>query len=102
MKFLKKLFKYLILFFGLLIAVLYITDTDYLLKAVRTIYAKGYTTAYLEDYKVKNTTTPRLQKDTPRLCVVGSHSRECNKWKKSNSFFASIFPVKSKPKPCRT
>lgn len=34
-----------------LIAILYITDTDYLLKAVRTIYAKGYTTAYLEDYK---------------------------------------------------
>ena len=34
-----------------LIAMLYITDTDYLLKAVRTIYAKGYTTAFLEDYK---------------------------------------------------
>ena len=51
MKFLKKLLKFLIIFFGLLIAVLYITDTDYLIKAVRTIYAKGYTTAYLEDYK---------------------------------------------------
>jgi hypothetical protein len=34
-----------------LIAALYITDTDYLIKAVRTIYIKGYTTAYLEDYK---------------------------------------------------
>ena len=34
-----------------LVAILYITDTDYLLKAVRTIYAKGYTTAFLEDYK---------------------------------------------------
>ena len=34
-----------------LIAILYITNTDYLLKAVRTIYAKGYTTAFLEDYK---------------------------------------------------
>ncbi|WP_045470766.1 serine hydrolase domain-containing protein [Winogradskyella sp. PG-2] len=51
MKFLKKLFKFLIIFFGLLIAVLYITDTDYLIKAVRTIYMKGHTTAYLEDYK---------------------------------------------------
>ncbi|MGB1307354.1 MAG: serine hydrolase domain-containing protein [Oceanihabitans sp.] len=30
---------------------LYLTDTDYLIKAVRTIYAKGYTTAFLEDYK---------------------------------------------------
>ena len=51
MKFLKKLIKLLIIFFGLIIAILYITDTDYLLKAVRTIYAKGYSTAYLEDYK---------------------------------------------------
>ncbi len=51
MKFLKKLLKYLVIFFGLLVAVLYITDTDYLLKAVRTIYMKGHTTAFLEDYK---------------------------------------------------
>ena len=51
MKFLKKILKVLVIFFALLVAILYITDTDYLLKAVRTIYAKGYTTAYLEDYK---------------------------------------------------
>ena len=51
MKFLKKLLKFLIILFGLTIAILYITDTDYLIKAVRTIYAKGHTTAYLEDYK---------------------------------------------------
>ena len=51
MKFLKKLFKWLVILFGLLIMVLYVTDTDYLLKAVRTIYMQGYTTAYLEDYK---------------------------------------------------
>lgn len=51
MKFIKKLLKFLVIFFGLLIAVLYLTDTDYLLKAVRTIYAKGHTTAFLEDYK---------------------------------------------------
>jgi len=51
MKFLKKLFKFLVIIFGLLIAVLYITDTDYLIKAVRTIYMKGHTTAFLEDYK---------------------------------------------------
>ena len=51
MKLIKKLLKFLIIFFGLLIAILYITDTDYLLKAVRTIYLKGHTTAYLEDYK---------------------------------------------------
>ena len=51
MKFLKKFLKFLLVFFALLIAVLYITDTDYLIKAVRTIYLKGHTTAFLEDYK---------------------------------------------------
>ena len=51
MKFLKKLFKWVLIVFGLLIILLYITDTDYLIKAVRTIYLQGYTTAYLEDYK---------------------------------------------------
>ncbi len=62
MKFLKKLLKWIIILFGILIAVLYITDTDYLIKAVRTIYLQGYTTAYLEDYKkfdnqiIKNST----------------------------------------------
>ncbi|GAA4940278.1 serine hydrolase [Algibacter agarivorans] len=51
MKFLKKLLKWIVILFGLIIIVLYITDTDYLIKAVRTIYLQGYTTAYLEDYK---------------------------------------------------
>ncbi len=52
MKFLKKLLKWIVILFGLLIIILYIFDYDYLLKAVRTIYAKGHKTAYLEDYKV--------------------------------------------------
>lgn len=30
---------------------MYVFDVDYLLRAVRTIYFKGYTTAFLEDYK---------------------------------------------------
>ncbi len=51
MKLLRKLFKWLVILIGLLIITLYITDTDYLIKAVRTIYLKGHTTAYLEDYK---------------------------------------------------
>jgi CubicO group peptidase (beta-lactamase class C family) len=51
MKFLKKLFKVIAVLFVLTIAVLYITDTDYLIKAVRTIYMRGYTTAFLDDYK---------------------------------------------------
>jgi len=51
MKFLKRFFKVIVVIFGLLIAALYITDTDYLIKAVRTIYMQGYTTAFLDDYK---------------------------------------------------
>ena len=51
MKFIKKLLKVLVVLFGLVIATLYITDTDYLIKAVRTIYMRGYTTAFLDDYQ---------------------------------------------------
>ena len=51
MKFLKKAFKWVVILLGLLVIFLYVTDTDYLLKAVRTIYLKGHKTAFLEDYK---------------------------------------------------
>lgn len=51
MKFLKKLLITLITIILLTIALAYIFKVDYLLKAVRTIYLKGHTTAYLEDYK---------------------------------------------------
>lgn len=51
MKLLKKFFKWFTVIIVLLIATLYITDTDYLLKAVRTIYLTGHTTAYLKDYE---------------------------------------------------
>lgn len=51
MTFLKSLFKWLLVSILLLVAVLYITDTDYLIKAARTIYLNGETTAFLEDYK---------------------------------------------------
>ena len=51
MKPLKNIVKYLTLFTLILVAILYITDTDYLLKAVKTIYMKGHSTAYLSDYQ---------------------------------------------------
>jgi hypothetical protein len=51
MNFLKKSLKFILVCIALVIALLYITDTDYLIKAVRTIYLKGHSTAYLEDYK---------------------------------------------------
>ncbi|MEO8773807.1 MAG: serine hydrolase [Gelidibacter sp.] len=46
-----KFLKWILILIALMVAVLYITDTDYLLKATRTIYFKGHTTAFLEDYK---------------------------------------------------
>ena len=51
MQILKKFFKWFIIFFSSIIILMYVFDIDYLLRAVRTIYLKGYTTAYLEDYK---------------------------------------------------
>ncbi|WP_053976450.1 serine hydrolase domain-containing protein [Mangrovimonas xylaniphaga] len=51
MKFLKNLIKWTAVLCGILIIALYATDTDYLIKAFRTIYLNGHTTAYLNDYK---------------------------------------------------
>ncbi len=64
MKFLKKLLKWIVIFLGLLVIALYVTDTDYLIKAVRTIYLKGHTTAYLEDYKHFDNQT--VENNTPQ------------------------------------
>lgn len=51
MTFLKTCFKWFTILFTLLIASLYVTDTDYMIKALRTIYLRGHTTAFLDDYK---------------------------------------------------
>ena len=64
MNILKKILKWTILSAIGAVAVLYITDTDYLLKAVRTIYAKGYTTAFLEDYKEFDNV--KIENDVPQ------------------------------------
>jgi CubicO group peptidase (beta-lactamase class C family) len=51
MRFLKK---FLIWFTGillLLVVLMYVFKVDYLLKAIRTIYLNGHTTAFLEDYQ---------------------------------------------------
>lgn len=65
MKLLKNLFKWVVILIGLLIIVLYATDTDYLLKALRTIYLKGHTTAFLEDYKEFDNQTIEIDKAQP-------------------------------------
>uniref|UniRef100_UPI00404A65D0 serine hydrolase domain-containing protein n=1 Tax=Flavobacterium sp. TaxID=239 RepID=UPI00404A65D0 len=50
MKILKKILASLLLILVLIIGLSYVFDVDYLLKAVRTIYFKGHTTAFLDDY----------------------------------------------------
>ena len=51
MRFLKKFLIGLVGAVLLLVIFLYIFNVDYLLKAVRTIYFNGHTTAFLEDYQ---------------------------------------------------
>lgn len=51
MRFLKKFLIGLLLVIASVIALAYILDMDYLLRAVRTIYGNGHKTAFLEDYQ---------------------------------------------------
>ena len=51
MKFLKGFFKWFAIILASTVILMYVFDVDYLLRAVRTIYFKGYTTAFLVDYK---------------------------------------------------
>ena len=51
MKYLLKFLKWLAVVLVSIVLLMYIFNVDYLLRAVKTIYFKGYTTAFLEDYK---------------------------------------------------
>lgn len=51
MKFIKKFLLWFAVFIAFIVILAYVFNVDYLLKAVRTIYVNGHTTAYLEDYK---------------------------------------------------
>lgn len=51
MNFLKKSLLWFVIVLAVLIAAMYIFHVDYLIKAVRTIYLNGHTTAFLDDYK---------------------------------------------------
>ena len=50
MNLVKKTLKWALLSVTAIAVVLYATDTDYLFKAVRTVYFNGYTTAFIDDY----------------------------------------------------
>ena len=51
MKFLKKFLVWLFGILLLMVVLMYVFNVDYLLKAVRTIYFNGHSTAFLDDYK---------------------------------------------------
>ena len=58
----KKFLSYFGFILLLLIGILYISEYDYLLRAVSKIYLKGHSTAYLSDYKnFNNRTLPASQ-----------------------------------------
>ncbi len=87
MKFIKKLLLWLVIVFATLTALLYIFKVDYLLKAVRTIYLKGHTTAFLQDYKeFDNRTVPKSHTPQPWAISKDYNSvkptEELEKWHK--------------------
>ncbi|WP_026978977.1 serine hydrolase domain-containing protein [Flavobacterium tegetincola] len=51
MRFIKNFLIWFVGILVLLVVLMYVFNVDYLLKAVRTIYLNGHTTAFLEDYK---------------------------------------------------
>lgn len=66
MKFLKKTLLWIVIVFATIIALLYIFQVDYLIKAVRTIYLNGHTTAFLKDYtEFDNRTIPKSHTPQP-------------------------------------
>jgi CubicO group peptidase (beta-lactamase class C family) len=67
MKILKKSLAALFLLLAFIIVFAYIFNVDYLLKAVRTIYLKGHTTAFLEDYKAFDNTVVKAGDEIPWL-----------------------------------
>lgn len=66
MKFLQKILLWFVIVFATIIALLYIFRVDYLIKAVRTIYFNGHTTAFLKDYaEFDNRTIPKSHTPQP-------------------------------------
>lgn len=50
MKYFKRFFKGFVVLLLLVVALLYLTDYEYILKGVRVVYLKGHTTAYIDDH----------------------------------------------------
>jgi CubicO group peptidase (beta-lactamase class C family) len=87
MKILKKITLWFVIVFATIIASLYIFQVDYLIKAVRTIYLNGHTTAFLQDYKeFNNRTIPKSHNPQPWSTAKDFNSikptDELEKWHK--------------------
>jgi len=87
MKFIKKFLFWLVIIFATLTVLLYVFQVDYLLKAVRTIYFNGHTTAFLTDYtEFDNRTLPKSH--TPQPWKISKEynsvkpTAELEKWQK--------------------
>ncbi len=64
MKYLKSFLKVLLVLLVLIVVLAFVFDVSYLFKAVRTIYLKGHTTAFLEDYKSFDNDTVKAPENT--------------------------------------
>lgn len=71
MKAIRIIFKWIILPVGIIVVLLHLFGYGYLVKAVRTIYLKGHTTAYLDDYKVFDNRV--IEPDKPQPWPLHSH-----------------------------
>lgn len=87
MKYIKKSLLWLVIVFATLTVLLYVFQVDYLLKAVRTIYFNGHSTAFLTDYtEFDNRTLPKSH--TPQLWKISKEynsvkpTAELEKWHK--------------------
>ncbi len=60
----KRLLSTLLIISGVIIILAYLFDVTYLFKAIRTIYLKGHTTAFLEDYKSFDNDTVKAGSNT--------------------------------------
>ena len=90
----KSLFKFLlwlVAFFGVVIFLLYIFNVDYLIRAVKTVYLNGETTAFLSDYT--EFSNREIKKGAPQPWKI---SKEYNKVKateklaETNAKFKSV------------
>jgi CubicO group peptidase (beta-lactamase class C family) len=73
------------------ILILYAFDVDYLLRAVKTIYLKGHTTAFLEDYKEFPNRT--IQKGTAQPWAVSKDYNSVPATDKLNTTYKNLQTV---------